>query len=172
MSSAARKPNPIGRTMALYVGAAALACGSAAVIAQSGGGDAQSAAWHNRQQAALAELKTQDGWRWEPGGLMWRYVEGSGAGPRPDVSDTVSVHYHGTFVNGETFDSSYDRGEPATFPLGRLVKAWQVAIPNMAVGDEIEIVSPASMAYGPRGRGPIPGGATLRFKVELIAIAE
>ena len=61
-------------------------------------------------------------------------------------------------------------GEPATFPLGRLVKAWQLAIPEMGVGDTIELYAPADLAYGPVGKGPIPGNATLVFKVELIGI--
>ncbi len=68
------------------------------------------------------------------------------------------------------FDSSYARGQPATFPLGRLVKGWQIAIPQMGVGEVIEIAIPADLAYGPVGRGPIPGNATLVFKVELIAV--
>ena len=68
------------------------------------------------------------------------------------------------------FDSSYARGEPATFPLGRLVKGWQLAIPQMGVGEVIEIAIPADLAYGPVGRGPIPANATLVFKVELIGI--
>ena len=82
----------------------------------------------------------------------------------------MTVHYAGTFIDGETFDSSFDRGEPATFPLGRLIKGWQLAIPKMGVGDTIEIAVPADMGYGPKGKGPIPGGATLLFKVELIDI--
>ena len=166
----------IGRRMAAYVGGAALVCAGAVAIAQGTAPEPKSAAWHSEQQLALAKLKPEDGWRWAEGGLMWRYVQEAdrplGNGPRPTVADTVTVHYAGTFTDGETFDSSYDRGEPATFPLGRLVKAWQVAIPNMAVGDKIELVAPANMAYGPVGRGPIPGGATLLFTVELIDIAE
>ena len=172
--SGAQASKPIGRRLAAYVGMAALACGGAALFAQATKPEPKSLAWHSEQQLALASLRAEDGWRWEEGGVMWRFApknEGpGGAGPRLSVSDTVTVHYAGTFVDGETFDSSYDRGQPATFPLGRLVKAWQVAIPNMAVGDTIELVAPAAMAYGPVGRGPIPGGATLRFKVELIAI--
>ncbi|HCS18157.1 MAG TPA: peptidylprolyl isomerase, partial [Erythrobacter sp.] len=93
-----------------------------------------------------------------------------GSERKPSVEDRVTVHYAGTFIDGETFDSSFDRGEPATFPLGRLVKAWQMAIPQMGVGDTIEIATPADLAYGPAGKGPIPGGATLLFTVKLLAI--
>lgn len=132
----------------------------------------QDIAWHNSQQAYIAALKPADGWRYLPGGLKWRSVSGDGSGAHPSVADTVTVHYAGTFIDGATFDSSFDRGEPATFPLGRLIKAWQLAIPQMGVGDTIEIAAPALLAYGPTGKGPIPGGATLLFKVQLLGIGE
>lgn len=131
--------------------------------------DPQSAAWHNAQQAALAE-RAADGWQALEGGLLWRRVAGDGSGARPSAGDTVTVHYAGTFTDGRGFDSSYDRGEPATFPLAGLVPAWRIAIPQMGVGDTIEIAAPATLAYGPVGRGPIPGGATLLFTVELLGI--
>ena len=151
--------------------ALALLATPAAAIAQEDTAQdtAQSITWHNAQQAALAERAAQ-GWYALSGGLLWRRVEGDGSGARPSPSDTVTVHYRGTFVDGQTFDSSYDRGEPATFPLGGLVPAWRLAIPQMGVGDTIEIAAPATLAYGTQGRGPIPGGATLLFTVELLDI--
>lgn len=130
----------------------------------------QDIAWHNSQQAYIAALKPVDGWRYLPGGLKWRRISGDGSGAKPTVEDIVTVHYAGTFTDGTTFDSSFDRGEPATFPLGQLIKAWQLAIPEMGVGDTIELAAPALLAYGAVGRGPIPGGATLLFKVQLIGI--
>lgn len=132
----------------------------------------QDIAWQNAQQAYIAGLKAEDGWRFLPGGLKWRRIAGDGSGAHPTVDDVVTVHYAGTFTDGTTFDSSFDRGEPATFPLGRLIKAWQLAIPEMGVGDTIEIAAPAMLAYGPVGKGPIPGGATLLFKVQLLGIGE
>lgn len=129
-------------------------------------------AWHNAQQLALAQLKQEDGWRVLDGGLRYRFLEGSGSGRHPSVEDTVTVHYAGRLIDGTEFDSSYERGEPASFPLGRLIPAWQRAIPEMGVGDTIELYAPADLAYGPVGKGPIPGNATLIFKVELIAIEE
>ncbi len=106
------------------------------------------------------------------GGLRWRYVEYRGRGDSPTPADTVTVHYEGSFIDGEVFDSSYQRGKPASFRLSGLITAWEMAIPQMRVGETIEIAAPATLAYGPRGRGSIPGGATLLFKVELIAIGE
>ncbi len=127
-------------------------------------------AYHNAQQAHLAGLQTTDGWYTMEGGLRWRYLEHRGTGESPEPTDTVTVHYAGTFIDGEGFDSSYERGRPATFPLQGLIPAWGMAIPQMRVGEIIELASPAALAYGPRGRGPIPGGATLVFKVELLGI--
>ena len=159
------------RSMLIALGAAFAAVGFAAATAQDGGPDrSQDLAWMSAQQAYLSSLKAEDGWHSMEGGLRWRYVNYAGSDAKPSVEDRVTVHYAGTFIDGETFDSSFDRGEPATFPLGRLIKAWQMAIPQMGVGDTIEIAAPADLAYGPKGKGPIPGGATLLFKVELIDI--
>lgn len=132
----------------------------------------QDIAWQNAQQAYIAALRQADGWQPLPGGLKWRRIAGDGTGAKPTVEDVVTVHYAGTFTDGGTFDSSFDRGEPATFPLGKLIKAWQLAIPQMGVGDTIELAAPALLAYGPVGKGPIPGGATLLFKVQLLGIGE
>jgi FKBP-type peptidyl-prolyl cis-trans isomerase len=132
----------------------------------------QDMAWHMAQQRALASRQTSEGWSWLDGGVLWRRTKGNGTGARPTVDDTVTVHYVGTFVDGETFDSSRARGQPATFPLKGLIRAWQLAIPMAGVGDTIELAIPATMAYGPVGRGPIPGGATLLFEIELLGIAK
>ncbi len=129
----------------------------------------QSAAWFNLQQAALASAQPADGWYILDGGVRFRRIAGDGTGPAPTVRDIVQVHYTGKLTNGEVFDSSED-GDPVTFPLSRLIRAWQVAIPYMGVGDRIEIIVPADMGYGPRGAGPIPPAATLFFEIELIDI--
>jgi FKBP-type peptidyl-prolyl cis-trans isomerase FkpA len=130
----------------------------------------QDMAWQSQQMLALAKLNGADGWHSTPEGLRWRRVKGDGSGKHPLVTDTVTLHYAGTFIDGSTFDSSYDRGEPATFPLNRLIKGWQVAVPLMGVGDIFEIAIPANLGYGFAGKGPIPGGATLLFKIELLDI--
>lgn len=160
------------RVPLLALAGAFVAVGFQAATAQDAAPDrSQDMAWMSAQQAYFGTLDPADGWRPMDGGLYWRRTEGDGTGAHPKVSDTVSVHYAGTFIDGEAFDSSFDRGEPATFPLGRLISAWQMAIPEMGVGDTIEIVAPADLAYGPTGKGPIPGGATLRFKVKLLGIS-
>ncbi len=133
--------------------------------------EAAEIAYHSAQQIYLSGLKAADGWYTMEGGLRWRYTDYVGTGAKPTASDTVTVHYAGTFIDGETFDSSFDRGTPATFPLSGLIPAWEMAIPQMGVGDTIEIAAPATLAYGPRGRRTIPGGATLLFTVKLLDIA-
>jgi FKBP-type peptidyl-prolyl cis-trans isomerase len=134
--------------------------------------DAQDPAWHAQQQIYLLGLTAADGWHFVDGGVRWRWITYRASDRKPTVADEITVHYEGRLLDGKVFDSSYARGEPATFPLSRLVKGWQLAIPQMGVGETIEIVIPADLAYGPVGRGPIPGNATLVFKVELIEIAD
>jgi FKBP-type peptidyl-prolyl cis-trans isomerase len=129
----------------------------------------QDAAWHNRQVLAVVGLKAADGWR-ALGTMRWRRIEGDGRGAHPSGTDTVKINYAGSFLDGTVFDSSWERGEPATFPLGRLIKAWQIAVPMAGVGDTIEVAIPADLGYGPKGKGPIPGDATLFFKIQLLGI--
>jgi FKBP-type peptidyl-prolyl cis-trans isomerase FkpA len=94
---------------------------------------------------------------------------GSGASPKP--TDTVQVHYHGTFPDGTVFDSSVDRGEPASFPLNRVIRCWTEGVQQMKVGGKAKLVCPPGIAYGARGAPPrIPANATLHFDVELLAI--
>jgi FKBP-type peptidyl-prolyl cis-trans isomerase len=135
-----------------------------------GTGLPQDAKWLNQQQAALASRQAKDGWSWLDGGVLWRRTKGDGSGVHPTVRDTVTLHYAGTLADGTEFDSSYG-GDPATFPLRQLIAAWQIAVPQMGVGDTIEIATPASLGYGLRGAGPIPPSATLLFKIELLGIA-
>lgn len=123
--------------------------------------------WHFQY---LNRLDPAQGWRRTPSGLRYRRISGNGQGPRPTVADTVTIHYVGTFIDGSEFDSSVRRGEPATFPLGRLIRGWQEGVPMMSVGDRYEFAIPYNLAYG-MGRGPIPGGATLLFTIELLGIA-
>lgn len=132
-------------------------------------GEPGSFEWHNAQQVALHSLRPEDGWYTLEGGIKFRRVAGDGTGPAPTVQDVVQVNYTGRFADGAVFDSNQGRA-PVEFPLARLVRGWQIAIPYMGVGDSAEIAIPAELAYGLRGGGPIPGGATLFFTIELVGI--
>lgn len=92
-------------------------------------------------------------------------------GEKPAATDTVKVHYKGTFLNGETFDSSYDRGEPAVFPLNRVIRGWTEGVQLMSVGSKFKFTIPSDLAYGPNGNPPrIPGNSVLQFEIELLEI--
>lgn len=94
-----------------------------------------------------------------------------GEGEKPAATDTVKVHYKGTFLNGETFDSSYDRGEPAVFPLNRVIRGWTEGVQLMSVGSKFKFTIPSDLAYGPNGNPPrIPGNSVLEFEIELLEI--
>jgi len=119
----------------------------------------------------LNALDPARGWHRTVSGLRYRKLSGPGSGAHPRPTDTVTIHYVGRFIDGSAFDSSVARGAPATFPLPRLIRGWQEGVPMMGVGDRYEFAIPYTLGYGYSGRGPIPGGATLVFTIELIAIA-
>ena len=104
-------------------------------------------------------------------GLVFRTLK-PGKGASPAATDTVKVHYRGTFPDGREFDSSYARGEPASFPLDRVIKCWTEGVQLMKVGSSARLTCPSALAYGDKGAGggKIPPGAVLRFEVELLAI--
>ena len=94
-----------------------------------------------------------------------------GSGANPKASDAVKVHYRGTLANGTEFDSSYKRGQPATFPLSRVVPCWTEGMQKIKVGGKATLTCPPATAYGDRGAGGVvPPNATLTFEVELLAI--
>ena len=119
--------------------------------------------------AFLAANKTKEGVVTLPSGLQYKVLE-EGTGPKPTATDTVVVNYRGTLLNGTEFDSSYKRGQPATFGVGQVIKGWTEALQLMPVGSKWQIFIPSSLAYGQRGPGPIGPNATLVFDVELVAI--
>jgi FKBP-type peptidyl-prolyl cis-trans isomerase FkpA len=104
------------------------------------------------------------------GGLQVEHLrEGSGASPT--AADRVQVHYHGTFTDGRVFDSSVERGTPATFPLGGVIPCWTQGVAQMKVGGKAKLTCPPELAYGAAGAPPtIPPNATLIFEVELLGI--
>lgn len=95
----------------------------------------------------------------------------AGSGASPGGRDTVTVHYRGVLENGKEFDSSYTRGQPASFPLNRVIPCWTEAVQTMKVGGQARLLCPSALAYGSRGvPGTIPPDATLIFEVELLDI--
>lgn len=118
------------------------------------------------KNATAAGVKTTDS------GLQYMVVtEGSDASAaKPKATDTVTVHYHGTLTDGSVFDSSVERGQPATFPLNGVIAGWTEGLQLMKVGDKYRFFIPAELGYGENGAGPIPPNATLIFDVELLGI--
>ncbi|HKV05625.1 MAG TPA: FKBP-type peptidyl-prolyl cis-trans isomerase [Candidatus Acidoferrales bacterium] len=120
--------------------------------------------------AFLADNKTKDGVVTLPSGLQYKILT-AGSGPKPSASDTVVCNYRGTLVNGTEFDSSYKRGQPASFPVSGVIKGWTEALQLMPVGSKWQLFIPPNLAYGPSGRGGVIGPeATLIFEVELLSI--
>jgi len=122
--------------------------------------------------AYLAENKTKDGVVTLPSGLQYKVLT-EGTGPKPTATDTVVCNYKGALLDNTEFDSSYKRGQPATFPVSNVINGWKEALQLMPVGSKWQLVVPSDLAYGPRG-GPQGSGigpnATLVFEVELISI--
>lgn len=120
--------------------------------------------------AFLAANKTKEGVVTLPSGLQYKILK-EGTGPKPTPADSVVCNYRGTLIDGKEFDSSYKRGQPATFPVGQVIKGWTEALQLMPVGSKWQLFVPENLAYGDRGAGPDIGpGATLIFEVELISI--
>jgi len=119
--------------------------------------------------AYRAANKAKEGVVTLPSGLQYKILT-AGTGPKPMLTDKVTCHYRGTLIDGTEFDSSYKRGEPATFPVGGVIKGWTEALQLMPVGSKWQLVIPPELAYGPGGRPGIPPNATLVFEVELISI--
>jgi FKBP-type peptidyl-prolyl cis-trans isomerase FklB len=137
--------------------------------------DAARVAGDTNQKAGetfLAENKTKDGVVALPSGLQYKIIT-AGTGPKPAETDSVVCNYRGTLLDGTEFDSSYKRGQPATFPVNGVIKGWTEALQLMPVGSKWQLFVPADLAYGVRGAGgEIGPNATLVFEVELISIQE
>lgn len=121
-------------------------------------------------EAFRAENGKQDGVVTLPSGLQYKVIE-EGSGKTPSAADTVTVNYRGTLIDGSEFDSSYKRGEPATFPVGGVIPGWTEALQLMKEGAKWQLVIPPDLAYGERGAMPVIGpNSTLVFEVELIKV--
>ncbi len=127
----------------------------------------------NKQRGAefLEKNKTATGVKVTPSGLQYQVVtEGTGAVPKAD--DTIRAHYRGTLINGEQFDSSYDRGQPAEFPVKGVIPGWTEALQMMKVGSKFKLWIPPELAYGSSPRPGIPPNSVLAFEVELLDIVK
>jgi FKBP-type peptidyl-prolyl cis-trans isomerase len=121
--------------------------------------------------AFLATHALQPGVKSLPSGLQYQVLKsGPAGGKSPTLADQVTVHYEAILPSGAVLDSSYQRGEPSTFPLRGLVKAWEEALPLMKEGDQWLLWAPPQLAYGAEGGGPIPADAVLKFRIELIKV--
>ena len=122
--------------------------------------------------AFLAVNKSKEGVVALPSGLQYKIMT-AGTGPKPTASDSVVCNYRGTLINGTEFDSSYKRGQPATFPVTGVIKGWTEALQLMPVGSKWQLFVPSGLAYGEPGRaGSIGPNTTLIFEVELMSIQE
>lgn len=120
----------------------------------------------------LAAAAAEKGAVVTPSGLVYRALE-EGKGDSPTPADTVRVHYRGRFPDGREFDSSHSRGQPASFPLNRVIRCWTEGVGRMKVGGKAKLTCPAAIAYGERGAGGvIPPNAVLQFEVELLGITK
>lgn len=123
-------------------------------------------------EAFLAENKKKDGVVTLPSGLQYKIIK-EGSGAKPKATDTVTVNYRGTLIDGTEFDSSYKRGQPASFKVTGVIQGWTEALQLMKTGSKWQLFVPPSLAYGERGAGrDITPNATLIFDVELISVQE
>ncbi len=120
--------------------------------------------------AVIEEAAAEEGAVRTESGMVFRSLE-EGTGASPSATDRVTVHYKGTLRDGTTFDSSYDRGQPATFGLNQVVACWTEGVQMMKEGGKAKLTCPPDLAYGDRAAGAIPPGATLTFEVELVEVA-
>lgn len=146
----------------------------AAIEAAAAGAEQNEEAAENKAkgEAFLAENGAREGVDTTESGLQYEILE-AGSGPKPSATDTVTVHYRGTLLDGTQFDSSYERGPPATFPLNRVISGWTEGLQLMPVGSTWKLYIPSELAYGDRGAPPSIGpGETLIFEVKLLDIEE
>jgi FKBP-type peptidyl-prolyl cis-trans isomerase FklB len=123
-------------------------------------------------EAFLSDNKKKEGVKTLPSGLQYKVVK-AGTGKKPKSGDTVTVNYRGTLIDGTEFDSSFRRGQPATFPVSGVIPGWTEALQLMQEGAKWQLFIPANLAYGERGAGSVIGpNATLIFEIELISVQE
>lgn len=148
--------------VAVIIGAAVLFVGSRQQETQT---------QRDTAQSFLQENAEEQGVNVTDSGLQYRVIAEGDGGAKPTLSSRVTVHYVGRLTDGTQFDSSYDRGQPITFPLGNVIAGWQEGLQLMSVGSHYELVIPPDLGYGASGiPGAIPPNAVLIFEVELLGI--
>ena len=130
----------------------------------------QSDANLNDGQQYIETLSTKEGVQQLSGGVLLEIISASGKAHQPSEMDRISVHYHGTLIDGTVFDSSVQRGEPLEFQLNQVIPGWQIGLKAMNEGDKARLVIPSELAYGRRKVGKIMPNSTLIFEVELLQI--
>ena len=132
--------------------------------------DAMAAKAKTAEAKFLAENKTKPGVKTLDSGIQYKVLK-EGNGKKPTLDDSVTVNYRGSLINGTEFDSSYKRGQPATFALASIIEGWKQVLPLMSVGSKWQVVIPSELAYGERGAGSKIGpNETLIFEIELVGI--
>jgi len=157
------------RTLILL--AAALALAACQPKAGKDGAPGPTAAQSAGSKTFMEKIAKEAGVKVLPSGLAYKVVRsGAETGLKPQLTDEVKVHYEGKLENGEVFDSSYERGQPAAMPLRGLIPGWQEALQLMRPGDEWILYVPSNLGYGDQAAGQIPPGSPLIFKIELIDV--
>jgi len=123
-----------------------------------------------QSQDFLAKNGQREGVITTESGLQYEVLQAGTGEEHPTLDSKVTVHYHGTLMDGTVFDSSVDRGEPIAFGLKQVIKGWQEGVQLMVVGEKVRLFVPSNLGYGKSGSGPIPPATVLIFDVELIAI--
>lgn len=155
-----------------FVALTLTACAAVEPVRMAPAGPASQENWEAGQRTYLDWNATQRGWTTTESGLQYRRVGAANpSGARPGPTDTVRVHYTGTFIDGREFDSSVG-GDPIEFPLNRVIAGWTEGLQLMREGETFEFAIPANLAYGDRwvGGDLIPPNSTLLFRVELLAV--
>jgi peptidylprolyl isomerase/FKBP-type peptidyl-prolyl cis-trans isomerase FklB len=148
-----------------------IAAAAMAVLLLSAAGCARAQSDGQSPTAFMAQNALAEGVKVLPSGVQYKVVKsGPPNGAHPSPSDNITVNYEGSLLNGQIFDSSFQRGKPATFELDGLVQGWIDALQQMRPGDEWIVYIPPSLGYGAEAKGPIPANSVLVFRLQLIAI--
>ncbi|UJF17668.1 FKBP-type peptidyl-prolyl cis-trans isomerase [Vibrio sp. SS-MA-C1-2] len=140
------------------------------IFQRSGGSKKDIAENMELGKAFLTENREKEGVKETESGLQYLVLKEGEGTEHPTAKNKVKVHYHGTLIDGTVFDSSVERGKPIEFGLNQVIKGWTEGLQLMVVGEKVRFFIPANLAYGNRSAGKIPGGSTLIFDVELLAI--